>query len=239
MIRAISGSNTSSCRRDTNRFVNMPPRITPLVTTATTIASAIAHPNSAAVGRVSEDSGSGPSAYALVLSPVNDPIPIETSVPIPAASKPGISIDTELWATEPRCLDQDYRRDQRRSKDKCQRREAPLCRELGLLAGEIGRVHRARGELQRAHEIETDLHGELEKIRARINADRPDPATVELDAETEAARRAREPLGPVTRRGAGAHRRRRRRRGGQAADRSDSAAWTAATVTRAKGVTTG
>jgi hypothetical protein len=74
-----------------------------------------------------------------------------------------------------------------------------VCRELGLLAREIGRVHRARGELQRAHEIETDLHGELEKIRARIDADRPDPGSVVLDAETEAARRAREPLGPVTR----------------------------------------
>jgi hypothetical protein len=60
-------------------------------------------------------------------------------------------------------------------------------------------VHRARGELQRAHEIETDLHGELEKIRVRINSDRPDPGSVELDAETEAARRAREPLGPATR----------------------------------------
>jgi len=74
-----------------------------------------------------------------------------------------------------------------------------VCRELGLLAGEIGRVHRARGELQRAHEIETDLHGELEQIRARLDADRPDPGSVELDAETEAARRVREPLGPATR----------------------------------------
>jgi hypothetical protein len=74
-----------------------------------------------------------------------------------------------------------------------------VCRELGLLAGEIGRVHRARGELQRAHEIETDLHGELEQIRARLDADRPDPGSVELDAEAEAARRVREPLGPATR----------------------------------------
>lgn len=74
-----------------------------------------------------------------------------------------------------------------------------VCRELGLLAGEIGRVHRARGELQRAHEIETDLHGELEQIRARIEADRPEPVAVELDAEAEAARRARDPLGPATR----------------------------------------
>jgi relaxase-like protein len=74
-----------------------------------------------------------------------------------------------------------------------------VCRELGLLAGEIGRVHRARGELQRAVEIETELHGELEQIRARLDADRPDPGPVELDAESEAARRAREPLGPATR----------------------------------------
>jgi len=73
-----------------------------------------------------------------------------------------------------------------------------VCRELGLLAGEIGRVHRARGELQRAEEIETDLRRELEQIRARLDADRPDAGPVELDAEAEAARRAREPLGPAT-----------------------------------------
>jgi hypothetical protein len=72
-----------------------------------------------------------------------------------------------------------------------------VCRELGLLAGEIGRVHRARRELDRAGEIETDLHDELERIRARIDADRPE--SVELDAETEAARHARDPLGPATR----------------------------------------
>jgi hypothetical protein len=71
-----------------------------------------------------------------------------------------------------------------------------VCRELRLLASEISRVHRARGELERALEIETDLHGELEQIRARVDAERPE--SVELDAETEAARRAREPLGPAT-----------------------------------------
>jgi hypothetical protein len=43
-----------------------------------------------------------------------------------------------------------------------------------------------------------ELHGELEQMRARLDADRPDPGPVELDAETEAARRAREPLGPAT-----------------------------------------
>jgi hypothetical protein len=72
-----------------------------------------------------------------------------------------------------------------------------VCRELGLLAGEIGRVHRARGELDRAREIEAGLHDELEELRARIDGD--PPGAVELDAETEAARRAREPLGPATR----------------------------------------
>ena len=74
-----------------------------------------------------------------------------------------------------------------------------VCRELGLLAGEIGWVHRARGELQRAHEIETDLHGELERIRARVDAERPGRSTIELDAETEAASRTQDPLGPATR----------------------------------------
>jgi hypothetical protein len=74
-----------------------------------------------------------------------------------------------------------------------------VCRELGLLAGEIGRVHRTRGERDRAREIETDLGNELERIRARIEADRPEPMTVELDAETEAAKRVTEPLGPATR----------------------------------------
>ena len=73
----------------------------------------------------------------------------------------------------------------------------PVCRELGLLAGKLGRVHRARGELDRAREVETDLHEDLERIRARLDGDPPE--AVELDAETEAAKRAREPLGPATR----------------------------------------
>ena len=62
--------------------------------------------------------------------------------------------------------------------------------DLALLhAGEIGRVHRARGELDRAREIETDLHHELERIRAQIEANRPETDRAELDAETEAAKR--------------------------------------------------
>jgi hypothetical protein len=74
-----------------------------------------------------------------------------------------------------------------------------VCRELGLLAGEIGRVHCARGELDRAHEIDTDLHEELARIRAQIDADGLEPVTVELDAETQAAKRGTQPLGPATR----------------------------------------
>ena len=77
------------------------------------------------------------------------------------------TVDARRWASEQRD------------------RLAPVCRELGLLAGEIGWVHRARGELQRAHEIETALHGELERIRARVDAERPGRSTIELDAETE------------------------------------------------------
>jgi hypothetical protein len=73
-----------------------------------------------------------------------------------------------------------------------------VCRELGLLASEIRRVHRARGEVDRALEIETELQDELERIRERIDADRAKPVAVELDAETEVARRATEPLGPPT-----------------------------------------
>ena len=39
-----------------------------------------------------------------------------------------------------------------------------VCRELGLLATEIGRLHRARGELDRAREIEIHVRGELERV---------------------------------------------------------------------------
>jgi hypothetical protein len=74
-----------------------------------------------------------------------------------------------------------------------------VCRELWLLAGEIGRVHRARGEVDRAQEVETELRDELERIGERIDPDRPESAGVELDAETEAAKRATESLGPARR----------------------------------------
>jgi hypothetical protein len=59
-------------------------------------------------------------------------------------------------------------------------------REVALPAAEIGRVHRYRGELDRAREIETELHGELEEIRTRLETQQPPMA--ELNAEARAAR---------------------------------------------------
>ena len=70
-------------------------------------------------------------------------------------------------------------------------------REVGLLVREIGRAHRARGELDRAREIESRLHRELEEIRIQIDTEHP--ASVELDRETKAAKRATAPLDPPTR----------------------------------------
>ena len=67
-----------------------------------------------------------------------------------------------------------------------------VCRELGLLATEIGRLHRARGELDRAREIEIHVRGELERVRAGLEASRP--ASAELDAESKTARQATKPL---------------------------------------------
>ena len=43
-----------------------------------------------------------------------------------------------------------------------------------------------------------EISAELDQIRARLDADRPGAGSGERDAETEAARRAREPLGPAT-----------------------------------------
>jgi hypothetical protein len=73
-----------------------------------------------------------------------------------------------------------------------------VSRELALLAGELGRVHRARGELERAQQIESALGGELALIDARFERERPRADEV-LDAEAQAAKRAREPLPPPAR----------------------------------------
>ena len=73
-----------------------------------------------------------------------------------------------------------------------------VSREIALLAGELGRVHRARGELERAQQIESELGAELALIDARFERERPRADEV-LDAEAQAAKRAREPLPPATR----------------------------------------
>ena len=73
-----------------------------------------------------------------------------------------------------------------------------VSRETALLAGELGRVHRARGELERAQEIESELGAELALVDARFERERPRADEV-LDAEAQAAKRAREPLPPPTR----------------------------------------
>jgi hypothetical protein len=68
-----------------------------------------------------------------------------------------------------------------------------VAREIALLASELGRVHRARGEFDRAQQIETELGAELAQIEASLEQ----PRTGEvLDAEAQAAKRAREPLPP-------------------------------------------
>ena len=73
-----------------------------------------------------------------------------------------------------------------------------VAREIALLATELGRVHRARGELDRAQEIEAELGAELSQIEAAFDRERP-RAGEDLDAEVQAARRAREPLPPPAR----------------------------------------
>ena len=73
-----------------------------------------------------------------------------------------------------------------------------VSREIALLAAELGRVHRARGELERAQQIESELGAELAQIEATLERERPRTDEV-LDAEAQAAKRAREPLPPPAR----------------------------------------
>ena len=75
---------------------------------------------------------------------------------------------------------------------------AIVAREISLLATELGRVHRVRGELDRAQQIETELGAELARIEAALERDQPQ-AGEDLDAEAQAAKRARDPLPPPTR----------------------------------------
>jgi hypothetical protein len=73
-----------------------------------------------------------------------------------------------------------------------------VAREIALLAGELGRVHRARGQLERAQQIETELGAELDQIVATLERERPRTGEV-LDADAQAAKSAREPLPPPAR----------------------------------------
>jgi MobA/VirD2-like, nuclease domain len=73
-----------------------------------------------------------------------------------------------------------------------------VAREIALLASELGRVHRARGELDRAQQIETEFGAELAHIEASLEREQP-RACEDLDAEAQAARRTREPLPPPAR----------------------------------------
>jgi hypothetical protein len=73
-----------------------------------------------------------------------------------------------------------------------------VAREIGLLVSELGRVHRARGELDRAQQIEENLGGELAQIEAALDRDQPRTGE-ELDAEAKAAKRARATLPPPAR----------------------------------------
>ena len=73
-----------------------------------------------------------------------------------------------------------------------------VSRELGLLATELGRVHRARGELDRAKEVETALGTELAQIEVLLESEWPQTGEI-LDVEAQAAKQVREPLPPPAR----------------------------------------
>ena len=73
-----------------------------------------------------------------------------------------------------------------------------VAREIALLASELGRAHRARGELERARHIESELGAELAQIESALENERPQLGE-DFDAEAQAAKRAREPLPPSTR----------------------------------------
>jgi hypothetical protein len=73
-----------------------------------------------------------------------------------------------------------------------------VAREIALLANELGRVHRARGDLARAQEIQSTLASELEQITARLDRERSHTGA-ELDPEAHTAERVREPLAALAR----------------------------------------
>ena len=68
-----------------------------------------------------------------------------------------------------------------------------VAREIRMLADELGRLHRTRGELDRAQQIKSELDAELTKINAVLEAGRRQSGE-DLDHEAQAAARVREPL---------------------------------------------
>ncbi len=73
-----------------------------------------------------------------------------------------------------------------------------VTREIALLASELSRAHRARGELERAHRSRASSALELAQIELALERERP-LLGENLDAESRTASRAREPLAPPTR----------------------------------------
>ena len=73
-----------------------------------------------------------------------------------------------------------------------------VTREIALLASELSRAHRARGELERARQIESELGAQLAQIELALEHERPQLGE-NLDAESRTASRAREPQAPPTR----------------------------------------
>lgn len=78
-----------------------------------------------------------------------------------------------------------------------------LTRQLLLLGRELAVVHRLRGEVDRAHEIETGLAEQLDQVHRQLTSQTPavpaTPADAELAADTAALLAALPPLHPSAR----------------------------------------
>ena len=117
--------------------------------TAVATESRIVHAKSPQPGPPNGGNGNGLNDQAAVLRPENDPSPMKTSEPTPAASSPGRSTSGRIGAAEPRRLDQQHGADHRRTEDRRHRSEAP--RRGHQAHGLVGRVpldqpHRERAE---------------------------------------------------------------------------------------------
>ena len=82
-------------------------------TTAVRTASRIVQPKSPQPGPPNGGSGNGLNCQAAVLKPENDPSPMKTSEPTPAARRPGKEHEGQDGPTEPRRLDHQHGADHR------------------------------------------------------------------------------------------------------------------------------